>query len=519
MWPIQKIKATRVLKNYFMKNRYMLLLGLGFLLLFSSQKAAEQPHLRTSNLLSNEDTRLIDSLFSDFSGDRPGATVMIAKGDQLLFCKSYGQIDLGAKKQATNDTRYHLASASKQFTAMAILQLIESGKISLSTSLKEIFPAFPAYGKPITIQHLLTHQSGLAEINPPKEEERSDLMTDHYRLEQLMLLDSLQFTPGTACEYNNTGYSVLAEIVRKISGLEFGIYMEQEIFSKIGMTSTTYYPEAESTNIGYHILSDTITRAPGVRDATKGSGSVYTSAHDYFRWHLALCNDKLLAPELLSQAFTPQAGTKNRWGTYGYGWYTMEHDGYPYVEHGGITQSAGFISFTARIPQEQVTVAIFTNRAWTKANIPSQNIGKRAKVLLGIASEGKFSMPSLADIDPQPKHSLAQALIDEVLANGIDAGIILLTELKHSDKYYLSENEMNQVGYALINSNRIEAAIKVLETNVQLFPDSWNVYDSLAEAYMINGDKALSLKLYQQSLALNPQNENATKQIYKLSNK
>jgi|GEM_PF-208346 len=502
-----------------MNNQYLLLLGLGLLLLFSSQKAAEPPRSTTSNLLSTEHTRLIDSLFLDFSANRPGATVMIAKGDQLLFCKSYGQIDLDGSKQATNDTRYHLASASKQFTAMAILQLVEAGKIGLSTSLQEVFPAFPEYGKLITIQHLLTHQSGLAEINPPKKEENAGLMTDSYRLEQLMLLDSLQFVPGTACEYNNTGYSVLAEIVRKISGMEFGIYMEQEIFSKIGMTGTIYYSEAATTNVGYHILSDTIVRAPGARDETKGSGSVYTSANDYFKWHLALCSDKLLAPDLLSQAFTPQAGTKNRWGTYGYGWYTMEHGGYPYVEHGGITQSAGFISFTARIPQEKITVAIFTNRAWTRANTPSQNIGKRAKVLLSIASEGHFSMPTLSDIDPEPKHSLAQVLIDEVLTNGIDAGMTLFAALKSSDKYYLNEKEMNQVGYALINNNQIKAAIKVFEANVELFPDSRNVYDSLAEAYMINGDKELSLKSYQQSLTLNPQNENATKQMAKLSNK
>lgn len=349
-------------------------------------------HLATKsnpNTFTANEILRIDSLFADFSGQRPGAAVLIAKKDKTLFSKGYGLIDVNTAEKITSNTPFYLASASKQFTAMAILQLIAAEKLDQDTTLGNIFPDFPAYGRQITIQHLLTHQSGLPEINT----QQGKPLTDHDRLQQLYTQKALEFVPGTKCSYSNTGYSVLAAVVAKVAKIPFDVYMQQEVFGPIGMKNTMYYANSNKQYKGYHILKDTIVQAPGPRDATMGSGSVYTSINDYFQWHLALSSTKLLSKPLLDQSFTAQKGTKNRWGHYGYGWYVIQNDAYTYVEHGGVSQSAGFICFTAHIPKEQLTVAVFTNRAWTKANAASQNIGKTIKMLLHMATKGKFPKP------------------------------------------------------------------------------------------------------------------------------
>ena len=467
--------------------------------------------------ISQEDSKLIDSMFIDFDGNRPGATVMIAKGNKVLFFKTYGLMNIDKQTRPTSTTQYHLASTSKQFTAMAILKLIDDGKLSFSSTMQDVFPGYPGFGKSITIQHLLTHQSGIPEINKLPNTDRNRLISDQDRLIQSMKIDSLQFAPGTKYTYSNTGFSILAAIVSKVSGMAFEDYMQKEIFDPEGMSTTGYYPNAKKPNVGYHILEDTIKLANGSADINMGSGSVYTSMKDYFKWHLALCHESIVSSELHQLAYTPQEGTKNQWGTYGYGWNTNEKKGVQYAEHGGVTQSCGFVTFTARIPKEKITVAIFTNRAWTRANIPSQNIGNRAKVLLSIASDRKFPMMSLSEIDPEPKKSLAQAFFDDLLQNGRESAKILFESKKDSNKYYLSEAEMNNVGYALLKMERVVDAIEAFKLNVQLHPGSWNVYGSLAEAYMLNGNKMEAIWNYGKSLQLNPNNKNAIDHLRKIN--
>lgn len=466
--------------------------------------------------LTERDSSLIDSIFTDYSGNRPGAAVLIAKGDKLVYCKSYGLIDMEKNVAVSCDTKFHLASASKQFTAMAILKLIDEDKLSFDTNLQQIFPKFPDYGKHITIQHLLTHQSGLVEINTSSGDPIGFLMKDRDRLNRLMQMDSISFPAGTKLKYSNTAFSVLAEIVSELSGLSFDEYMQIEIFSKVGMNATSYYPNNIQRNIGYRILQDSIIKAKGASDATMGSGTVYTTANDYFKWHLALSNNKLISSHLHDLAYKAQEGTRNKWGHYGYGWAVAKNEKFDFVEHGGITQSAGFMSFTARIPDEKITVAIFTNRAWSKANLPSQNIGNRAKVLLSIATGREFPMLPIKDIDPKPKKSLAQVLIDEILVNGIDSGIDMFQDLKDSDLYYVNEAELNNVGYALINIENNRAALEVFQLNAKLFPESWNVYDSLGELFLKIGDKEQAIDNYSKSLKINPENDNAKKILAKM---
>lgn len=478
-----------------------------------AQLTTKKKGILQANKISSKDSLLIDSLFVDFSKDRPGAAVMIAKDDNILYENGFGLIDLKNKKYINSDTKFFLASASKQFTAVAILQLIDKGKLKLETTLKDIFPDFPKYGKDITIQYLLTHQSGLKEINriPGKQ------VTDNDRLRKLYETDSLLFFPGSKYEYSNTGYSILAEIVAKISKIPFDDYMQQYIFSPIKMTNTLYYGNSMQQNIGYKITKDSIIQAQGVRDATMGSGSVYTSINDYFKWHLALNNYNLISKELQIKSYSPQDGTKNRWGYYGYGWNVLKNNTYSFVEHGGISQSTGFICFTARIPEENITVAIFTNRAWSRENLASQNIGNRAKVLLHIATNGKFPSPEI--IDPTPKKSLAQDFLDDLLSNNIESAKKLLENRKKSDIYYLDKNEFNKVGYYLVNNKRIEIAIEVFKITIELFPNSWNAYDSLAESYMLVNNIKLALEYYKKSVALNPKNLHAIKQIEELKQK
>ena len=189
----------------------------------------------------------IDSIMGDYAGrDRPGASVLIFRDGEAVFRRGYGMADLEAARPAAPDTNYRLASVTKQFTAAAILRLVESGRLSLDDRLRAHFPSLPAEVDAVTIRHLLTHTSGLIDYEDVMAED-SEQIHDRDVLRLLEHQRSTYFAAGTGYRYSNTGYALLALLVEKASKMTFAAFLDREIFERLGMSDTVAHQEGASS--------------------------------------------------------------------------------------------------------------------------------------------------------------------------------------------------------------------------------------------------------------------------------
>ncbi len=302
----------------------------------------------------------VDRLFQPYQGsDVPGAAVMIIQDGQPVLLKSYGMADLEEGIPVSSQTNFRLASLTKQFTAMAIMILAESGKLSYDMALTEIFANFPEYGHRITIRQLLQHRSGLIDYEDLMPDTVTQQMTDRDILHMMMQQDSTYFPPGTQYRYSNSGYAVLAMVVETRSGQSFAEYLEQNIFMPLEMYRTVAYQKGISDvpnrAFGYHVTADSVSASDqSPTSAVLGDGGIYSSVDDLYKWDQALYSMPLVSEETLQQAFTPALEN------YGFGWRIDTYQGHQRLHHSGST--CGFRNVIQRYPAAHFTVIILTNR-------------------------------------------------------------------------------------------------------------------------------------------------------------
>jgi CubicO group peptidase (beta-lactamase class C family) len=212
-------------------------------------------------------TAQIDRLFQPYNGEAtPGAAVMVIKNGKPIFKKAYGLANLDDETPVTLATNFRLASVTKQFTAMCVMMLVQSGRLGYDHNLQQIFPEFPAYGRGITIRHLLQHTSGLIAYEDLIPDTAKVQVLDEDVLRMMMTQDSTHFPPGSQYRYSNSGYAVLAMVVEKASGKSFAQFLQENIFAPLGMKRTVAYqkgfPEVEHRAMGY---SNVIVRYPGAK--------------------------------------------------------------------------------------------------------------------------------------------------------------------------------------------------------------------------------------------------------------
>jgi CubicO group peptidase (beta-lactamase class C family) len=304
--------------------------------------------------------RQIDVLMRDYAGDAiPGASVLVVRNGEVIARKSYGMADLEARRPASSSTHYRLASITKQFTAAAILDLSERGTLSLDDSARRFLPALPAYADRITIRHLLTHTSGLADYEDHIPAGTTRQLTDADVLAITQRRSSPEFDAGTRYHYSNTGYALLALMVERASGVSFASYLRERIFTPAGMTTTVAHQEGISTipdrAFGYSREGGRWTRADqSPTSAVLGDGGVYSSIDDLAQWLRALDEGRFAA------AAEPVVDTDKANVRYGFGWRIGEHSGRRTISHTGETR--GFRNALIRFPDERLAVVILTNR-------------------------------------------------------------------------------------------------------------------------------------------------------------
>ena len=321
----------------------------------------------------------VDALFANIAPSSPGAAVVVIKDGRAVFQRGYGVTDLRTLHRIDEHTNFRLASVTKQFTAMAVMLLVHDGKLRYDESLTEIFPEFPAYGKTITVRHLLNHTSGLLDYEDLMARQYGNTPDDQipqiHDAGVLTLLENAtttNFPAGTRWQYSNSGYCVLAMVVEKVSGQPFGMFLHQRIFAPLHMTSTLAYEKGknEVPNRAYGHTPD----GNGFREtdqsstsATLGDGGVYTSLADMARWDDALQRHTLLSEKEMQPALTavhPTSTPAEENGhpvSYGFGWFVDPYHGHERMWHYG--ETVGFRTSIQRFPKDRLTVIVLANRA------------------------------------------------------------------------------------------------------------------------------------------------------------
>lgn len=433
---------------------------------------------------------------------RFNGTALVAEGGEIIYKKGWGMANMEWDIPNEPDTKFRIASISKQFTAMLIMQLVQEGRIALEDKLTDYLPEFRRdSGDRVTIHHLLTNTSGLPDYSDAPgfwNELMRHPMRPEFVIDSLSSGD-LQFEPGSEYRYNNGGFYLLSLIVERVTGRAFAEVLQERIFQPLGMNDSGLdRPEVilEKRAIGYEQFVNGFENAPYRQiDNLLGTGAIYSTVEDLYLWDRALYTDRLLAPEYKEIMFTPFLQN------YAYGLGVRKiplgdtGDSTAYMGHSGSV--AGFNSRIARLVEDGHVIILLCNISeWTRLSDMTQGI---TNIL--------YDLPYDA-----PKKSLARALYKTLLKEGVKAALAEYHDLKekHADAYDFDENELNTLGYRLLRTDRIGEAIEIFKLSVKAYPESWNVYDSLGEAYLVNGNRESALENYQISLEKNPQRPSTT---------
>lgn len=345
----------------------------------------------------------IDAVCSSyFPAGEPGAAVLVLKGDRIVFDKGYGLANLETGARITGDTPFNIASVSKQFTAVAVLQLVEKGLIDLEAPVSRYFPELKAdIWSKTKVRHLLSHSSGIPDERGYLTREQKIAGDEYLATEYLKTLDHLHFEPGTAYEYINPTFVLCGFLVERVSGEPFTEYMRKNVFDMAGMDRTRYFdrddedPEAAH---GYEFedVSDmpeerTATDGKGAKEwyeydygeetffATRPDGGIYTSTREFVKWELALRSHSILSQELTDKAMSPVtlvsgspwSDYQNRPNTwYGFGWFIEPATGDSPLRIYHTGDNGGFKILAARYPKEKVLILVFANRAdWDRYSL------------------------------------------------------------------------------------------------------------------------------------------------------
>lgn len=319
----------------------------------------------------------IDAILAPLADDHsPGMAVLVRSHGNTVFQRGYGIRDLRTSAKIDPQTDFRLASFTKQFTAMATMLLVHDGKLRYDQKLTDVFPEFPAYGRAITIRHLLTHTSGLPgyeDLMEAQEKAKGPKWTATHQIQDREVLELLEhqtagkFAPGTSWAYSNSGYAVLGLIVAKVSGEPFGKFLHDRIFEPLHMNDTLAYVNGENTvphrAYGHAKRDGQFSETDqSSTSATLGDGGVYSNLVDLAKWDEALEKHTLLGADAMAAALVPVKPDHPPATpvSYGFGWFLDPYRGRARMWHTGST--IGFHTIIDRFTSDQVSIVILCNR-------------------------------------------------------------------------------------------------------------------------------------------------------------
>jgi len=335
----------------------------------------------------------IDQVIAEALRERAfaGATVGVAAGGKIQFIRGYGMADIENRVPVTDSTVFRIGSTTKQFTAVAVLKLMEQGKLSLDDPLSKYRPEFPRAAE-VTVRQLLNHTSGVMSYTHPKvasqirEAGRRDWTTDQLIAKIATLQPAYEFDPGTGWSYSNSGYILLGAIIEKASGMSYADYLRTAIFEPLGLVHTAVdelalivpdradgYETSKKASSGFRHADFIPMSAAGP------AGAMRSTTADLLKWHLALFGGQVLQPATLAEMTTParlkdgRLGSKGRlppiWipetTEYGFGLFLGQLDGRATTGHGGAI--FGFNTWLETFRDQGVTIVVMTNTGYPSA--------------------------------------------------------------------------------------------------------------------------------------------------------
>jgi CubicO group peptidase (beta-lactamase class C family) len=440
----------------------------------------------------------------------PGLQVAVVRSGKIVLLRSFGVANLQDSVPVGDKSIFAINSCTKAFTGVAVMQLVEEGKIDLSAPVASYLDGLPATWRPVTVRQLLTHVSGLPNIlnvlDPAtgKLTGRDDEDAAWAKVQAM----PLEFQAGERFSYNQTNYVLLGKIIDKNAGQPFTRFFDARQFRAAGMTNTVfgdsrdiiprqapsyrYVKSLDGHALGAERLVFSYAEFPPFRRAASGLNS---TAEDVARWVIALRGGKLLRTKAAFKTlWTPgtyKDGSPTQWAL---GWVTK-----PRPRHSAVIATGGSRAAFFVYPEDDLAVVVLTNLAGA---FPEEFIDELAG----------FYVPGIPESDP------ITALRVRLRERGFEHAAEVYDELKRKDPSFRpSETDLNDWAYRMLNGGgKPREALEIFKLNAFLYPDSANVYDSLAEAFEANGEREQAVKNYRRSLELNPNNKNAARRLKQL---
>lgn len=445
----------------------------------------------------------------------PGLALAVVENNEMMIAKAFGVKNLATHEPITTRSIFHMASVSKPFAATAIMQLVEKGKIKLDDPLIRYLPYFklddPRY-QDITIKQMLTHTSGIPDV---KDYEWDKPQFDDGAAERYVrsLADEKMIAaPGEKLQYSNMAFDILADVIAKVSGMSFEDYMKKNILDPLDMTESDFLrkrikPELRTSAHVFNLRPEVSEVYPYNRRHAPSS-CLNASVVEMCNWAIANLNqgvfkkNRILDASSYKLLFEPQVRADGDLAV-GLSWFLGEYQGFKTIGHGG--GDLGFRSYIILIPEKSLAVVTASNYQ----NTPMQEVAFGVlNIMLGLEPE-------------PPKKQIVVTLGRTIAEQGVQAAVEQYRKLKQSepDAYNFRQSQLNNLGYQLVRLDRLDDAIEIFRLNVEMFPDAFNPYDSLAEAYMKSGHNELAIQFYKKSLELNPENANAITMLKQLEGK
>lgn len=306
----------------------------------------------------------VNALMQRYQGDVPGASLLVVRDGKPLIRRGYGMANMEKGIKTGSETNYRLASITKQFIAASILLLREDSKLQLHDPIRKWLPELPASDGAITIEHMLSHTSGMTDYEDLIPEDTTNQVQDADVLRMMSTDHGSYFKPGSAYRYSNTAYVLLGLVIERISGETLPAFLKQRIFDPLGMDHTLLYehhrgPQVAHRAYGYSYIDGAWKRTDqSLTSATRGDGGIYSSIDDLAKWDAALYDGRLLSDESRKLAFSPHVKVTGEPydASYGFGWRitgdTLWHSG----------ESMGFRNVIVRWPEQHFTIILLSNR-------------------------------------------------------------------------------------------------------------------------------------------------------------
>lgn len=386
----------------------------------------------------------------------PGVSIAVVRNGEIVKAKGYGLANIELNVPATAETIYQSGSVGKQFTATAVMMLVEEGKIGLDDKISKYFVDAPERWSGITVRHLLTHTAGTTDY-PKDFDFRRDYTEDELLKKAAEI--PLAFAPGEKWSYSNMGYVMLGILISKVTGKFYGEFLKERIFKPLEMNTARIISEADivpNRAAGYRQVKGELKNQEWVSPSmnTTADGSLYLTVLDMAKWDAALYTEKLLKKSSLAQMWTPVKLSTGKSQQYGFGWGFSEVRGHKIIEHGGAWQ--GFTSHIARYVDDKLTIIVLVNRAG----------GNPGAIAHGIA--GLYN-PELAP--PERKEArLDPKIFDDYVGQYELAPGVVLTVTRETDKLWAQAGE--QLKAELFPESETRFFLKVVEAEVTFVKDS-----------------------------------------------